>query len=466
MGKASSSTNPPNDPVMKNSASFDPEPLQTLLASAYMVQGSGMQPQVLARIMQIQKSIETRAFDLNEVLEAIAVQVRDIAPASGVAIALLRKGQLVYGAGCGSAASYVGRSVAATLSTSGSHAMTAEILRVENADNDPRIQAAICRQFGAKSLLILPVRSKGLVTAILQIIFDEAHFFADEEVRAYWVFAGLIGDTIRASQPTVEASPAQAIVREQAATSAGAAKPAPAPIPAAAMPAVPVSKPAVAPVAKITSSEAPPPSKASPVPKAERIPRPEPVPKSGAVPRPERVAKPELVPPIAWLKDPAPKSDFVTIPQLKGVRLPRFPIQAYPYFKRAWDAGVAVAIVGALITLVSYRERPSAMMPPTGSVAEKTTSVQTSAPVASAKPAVEDPVAQIPAQHRLSHASQRLAYASNVRIRHFGDDVTVRYFTPQSVVVRANASDNQVRHISDDVTVRYFKPRDAVQSSQ
>ena len=125
-----------------------------------------------------------------------------------------------------------------------------------------------------------------------------------------------------------------------------------------------------------------------------------------------------------------------------------------------------MAIVGALITLVSYRERPSAMMPPTGSVAEKTTSVQTSAPVASAKPAVEDPVAQIPAQHRLSHASQRLAYASNVRIRHFGDDVTVRYFTPQSVVVRANASDNQVRHISDDVTVRYFKPRDAVQSSQ
>src|SRR5215469_7829260 len=331
MGKASSSTNPPNDPVMKNSASFDPEPLQTLLASAYMVQGSGMSPQVLARIMQIQKSIETREFDLNEVMDAIAQQVRHIAPASGVAIALLRKGQLVYDAGCGSAATYVGRSVAATLSTSGSHAIPSEILRVENADNDPRIQAAICRQFGAKSLLILPVRTKGTVTAVLQIVFDEAHFFADEEVRAYWVFAGLIGDTIRASQPSTEVSAQQAVVGEQVPTKPAPVRTQPA-VPAAAMPLVPVSKPAVAPVTKITSFEVPPPSKASPVPKPERIPKADPVPKT------EPKLGPELVPPIAWLKAPAPKSDVIS--QLKGVRLPRFPIQAYPYFKRAWDAGV------------------------------------------------------------------------------------------------------------------------------
>jgi hypothetical protein len=330
--------------------------------------------------------------------------------------------------------------------------MPAEILRVENADNDPRIQAAICRQFGAKSLLILPVRSKGSVMAVLQIIFDEAHFFADEEVRAYWVFAGLIGDAIRSSQPSVEAAPTQAAVRDQAVTKPVPVK-TPPPTPAAALPPAPMSKPAMAPVAKITSSEAPPPSKASPVPKAERIPKVGPVP------------KPELVPPIAWLKPPAPKSGFATIPQLRGVRLPRFPVQAYPYFKRAWDAGIAVAIVGALITLVSYRERPTAMST-TPVNAHKAQTTQTPVPVASAKPAVEDPVAQIPAQHRLSHPSQRLPYTSNVRIRHFGDDVTVRYFTPQSVVVRTNASENGVRHLSDDVTVRYFKPREAVQSSQ
>jgi uncharacterized protein (DUF1499 family) len=166
------------------------------------------------------------------------------------------------------------------------------------------------------------------------------------------------------------------------------------------------------------------------------------------------------------LKEPAPKTGSGTISDLKGVRLPRFPIQAYPYFKRAWDAGIAVAIVGALITLVSYRERPSAMSTVRENAAHNVETTQSSAPVESAKPVIEDPVAQIPAQHRLSRPSNKLAYTSNVRVRHFGDDVTVRYFTPQSVVVRANASENDVRRFSDDVTVRYFKPRDTVQSSQ
>ena len=185
--------------AMSNGSNFDPEPLQTLFASASMVQGSGMEPQVLARIMEIEDSIEAHEFDLNSILEVIAEQVRTLSRADGVAIALLRRGQLMYGAGCGSAASYVGRSVAATLSTSGSQEMTSEILRVENADNDPRIQAAICRQFGAKSLLILPVRSNGSLSAVLQIMFEEAHFFSDQEIRTYWVFSGLTGDAIRSS---------------------------------------------------------------------------------------------------------------------------------------------------------------------------------------------------------------------------------------------------------------------------
>jgi len=203
--------------AMSNGSNFDPEPLQTLFASASMVQGSGMEPQVLARIMEIEDSIEAHEFDLNSILEVIAEQVRTLSRADGVAIALLRRGQLMYGAGCGSAASYVGRSVAATLSTSGSQEMTSEILRVENADNDPRIQAAICRQFGAKSLLILPVRSNGSLSAVLQIMFEEAHFFSDQEIRTYWVFSGLTGDAIRSSwhAPVRHTLPADTIIRHE-----------------------------------------------------------------------------------------------------------------------------------------------------------------------------------------------------------------------------------------------------------
>jgi len=462
-GKFSAGADPQTDSTMSNVASFDSEPLQTLLASAYMVQGSGMQPQVLARIMQIQKSIEARDFDLNTVLDVIAEQVRSIGGASGVAIALLRKGQLIYGAGTGSAASYVGRSVAATLSTSRSQAMTSEILRVENADNDPRIQAAICRQFGAKSLLILPVLSNGSLSAVLQIIFDDAHYFAEQEIRAYWVFSGLIGDAIRASwHPAVSQAspPKEPVVRDQFVQGVPSA------IPAIATPPTPAPQPAADRVSNMAFAEATEvpeatPAKTEPVLQTDSVSMLQPVLNTDApleAAPPDRLLKAD-VPPIVNL---APS----TIPQPKVVRVLWLPIQAFSYFKRAWDAGVAVAIVAALFTLVFYRERPSANIPGSRSVPDKTNALQTPLPADSVKQAVEDSALPAPEPRRLPRAPQKLAYTSNVRVRHFGDDVTVRYFTPRSVIVRTDATKNGVHHFSDDVTVRYFKPRDADQSSQ
>jgi hypothetical protein len=75
----------------------------------------------------------------------------------------------------------------------------AEILRVENADLDTRIQSAICRQFEAKALLILPIYCEGLLSGVLEIFFSQPHQFAEQEVRAYRQFAELVGEVISPS---------------------------------------------------------------------------------------------------------------------------------------------------------------------------------------------------------------------------------------------------------------------------
>jgi len=41
------------------------------------------------------------------------------------------------------------------------------------------------------------------------------------------------------------------------------------------------------------------------------------------------------------------------------------------------------------------------------------------------------------------------------RVKHFGNDVTVRYFTPSTAVIKMAGS--EVRQVSDDVTVRHLK---------
>jgi hypothetical protein len=82
--------------------------------------------------------------------------------------------------------------VVATLSASGYRDARREILRVENAETEAGIRVAICRQFGANSLIIFPIYQAGVVAGVLEIFFTEAHTFDDDEVYTYQFMANTI----------------------------------------------------------------------------------------------------------------------------------------------------------------------------------------------------------------------------------------------------------------------------------
>ena len=71
-----------------------------------------------------------------------------------------------------------------------------KILRVEDAQTDTRIEAAVCRQFGANSLLILAIVRENGIAGVLEILFSEAHSFQDPELRTYRLMVGLIEQAI------------------------------------------------------------------------------------------------------------------------------------------------------------------------------------------------------------------------------------------------------------------------------
>ncbi|HXY52299.1 MAG TPA: GAF domain-containing protein [Terriglobales bacterium] len=170
------------------------EYLEKPSGGAFVVQEHARDTPSFSDLLDLQRSIAIGEFDFDRAVHLIARCARNVANASGIAIALLERNQLVYRAGCGSAASYVGRRVMATLSVSGYD--RGEILRVEDAQTDTRIEAAICRQFGAKSLLILPIYHNGTVAGALQIFFAEVHAFGYREMATYRVIAGLVEEAI------------------------------------------------------------------------------------------------------------------------------------------------------------------------------------------------------------------------------------------------------------------------------
>jgi GAF domain len=170
---------------MKTPSDLDRETLQQLLANAFAVQQSQINTQTLSAIMDVQRSVASGKLDVEGAMRHIVESARSVANATGVAIALLKRHQLTYLAGSGSSAADVGQQVAASLTVAADSSVNREILRVENAQTDTRIEADICRQFGANALLILPIYQERAIAGVLDVRFSQAHAFQDREVRTY-----------------------------------------------------------------------------------------------------------------------------------------------------------------------------------------------------------------------------------------------------------------------------------------
>src|SRR5579859_506230 len=215
---------------MSTPSSSNHDPFQQFLASAYAVLQSGMDTQSLSVLLELQQSLAACPLDASQAMPLIADRAQHVANASGVAIALLTGDQLVYRAGSGCAASFVGHRMTAVLSVSGSDQPRSEILRVEDARIDGRIVADVCRQFEAQALLILPIYQGHIMAGVLQVLFREAHVFEESELRAYRMMTAMIEDRVY-GKPRLQPQPSTVLhAIEQITSQVDDDAPAPAPV--------------------------------------------------------------------------------------------------------------------------------------------------------------------------------------------------------------------------------------------
>jgi hypothetical protein len=415
-------------------SSLDRTPFQKLLANAFAVQQSQMDKQWLSAIVEVQGLIARRELDVDGTMQLIVDRAQTVANATGVAIALFKAHQLVYRAGSGSATDYVGRHVMATLSVPADNTGGREILRVEDAETDTRIQAEICRQFGAKSLLILLIYHEQSVAGVLEVFFSEAHAFQECEVRAYRLMAGLIGEAM--SQATY-------LEREKTSTAPRWAIPKPAvPNPAVPDPAVP----------NIVQQ--------SPPQRAEVLNH------TGSTPDVDRRAIQQSCEATTAAMDG--KLSILRQPAVLAATLMQQAKRA-PWGGRRWN--LAAAAVAAVLLLTSWfvynNRRPASSFRP--STAQAPIVFESQAPVLRVKqetgkgtPRLQ-PATDLAKPAGTGRTSLRRVRIGENEVDYIGDDVTVRHFTPKPKPptrrVRVQAS--EVAYIGDDVTVRYFKPKAA-----
>jgi hypothetical protein len=395
---------------------LDPESFEMLLSKALAVQGSRMDTKALSDIVELQGAIATGELDVDGAMDLIAARARKIANATGIAIGLLQRDQLVYRAGSGSGVTYVGQHVMATLCVSGHNAASGEILRVENAQTDRRIEAAICRQFGAHSLLILPIYHDRTMAGVLEVLFDEAHAFQQREVLIYRLMAALVGEAMSysARPEQKKALPPDVSTMRQS---------------------IRLTRPQGEEALKNRASVA-----ASAT-------------TNGAIYQAcgtfiARAGKLLAVTQSAW----------VASHRVKRV----------PWYKARWEAAVGVVAVLAIACWIGFTDRRPAS--PHGVSGPQGNAVEPQMPFTPAKrvwadntPKQQTALGLELEERRTSRTTPQRVLDRDIRVRYISDDVTVRYFAPKPPQ-RVLDRNIRVRYISDDVTVRYFTPKLAVPS--
>jgi hypothetical protein len=391
---------------MSNDSNVDRDSFQQFLANVFVVQESQNDPQFLSAMIGVQRLITKGELGIDSAMNLIVDSARDVAGAAGVAIGLLEGHELIFRAGAGCLAARIGTRVAASLTASAKTKSNREILRVENAQTDARTEGAICRQFGAESILILAIYRGRLLAGVLEILFSQAHAFQDCEVRMYRLMAGLIETALD------EAFQARQSVEHTRS------------------------------VIETTVNAVPSPSFLYLAEEGLRL-------------LLERSNAMQLQCRAAWKT--VKRSRVCREPDV----LAKAVVQRATHFiatRRTRSLAFAAIATGVGLTFwIGHGHQGPVLKSPVlpGSTAVR--SLQS----ASTIPAEETPKnpAPVPAKAtRLAAIRRRRARVGRNEVDYIGDDVTVRHFTYQPATEKTRVGAGRVSYVGDDVTVRYFTP--------
>jgi len=196
-GWGSSPSSAKTSPSVSGSASGQ-NALQALLAFACIHQQAarrrGREP---GRENSSQSVPKEEQFALDEVLHLVAERAVSITGAEGVAIALAEGNAIVCRASFGRIAPDPGIKLDANAGFSGACLTSGQTVRCDDSESDPRVNAAVCRVLGARSMIAVPLSARKRVIGLIEAFSNEPYGFNESDVRSLNLLGELILAAIR-----------------------------------------------------------------------------------------------------------------------------------------------------------------------------------------------------------------------------------------------------------------------------
>ncbi len=164
-------------------------------------------------------------FVLDEVLQSVAERAIAITGADGLGIALAENNEIVLRASAGIIKPDVGARIQRDSAFSGACFRSAQIIRCDDAENDPRVNREACRDLGARSMVAVPLCGRRRVIGVLEAFSAEPFGFNDSDVSSLELLAELILSAIKPEDEDRFAASAQIAEAELVAPEAAAQLP-------------------------------------------------------------------------------------------------------------------------------------------------------------------------------------------------------------------------------------------------
>src|SRR5262249_26374622 len=150
----------------------------------------------LAKIIEAQSAIVAGALTTDAVLALVCERALDLTPSTGSAVELADRDEMVYAAGAGALAGFVGLRLGLAGSLSGLPVRTGEILVCTDSETDSRVDLAACRRVGARSMVVVPLRYRDRPVGVLKVMAGTVAAFGPADVETLRLLANLIGASV------------------------------------------------------------------------------------------------------------------------------------------------------------------------------------------------------------------------------------------------------------------------------
>ncbi len=148
------------------------------------------------RVVPIYVESPTQDFSLDLARETrrIVEQARSTTGATGAALGLRsEQGSIVCRASSGGTAPPAGTQFNAESGISGECVRTGRLLVCHDSENDPRVDPAVCRDLGVRSIVAVPVSDGESTVGILEVFSDRPAAFDEHHLEVLWQLARLAG---------------------------------------------------------------------------------------------------------------------------------------------------------------------------------------------------------------------------------------------------------------------------------